>query len=217
MNTFAFNALLGLVLSGSSLISAAPAPDYYTTSCTSTYCTPTPIPYGESSSSSGYTPVYPPPSSDYNPPSPTPDYNPPSYQSSCTTYDYTTICSTSSDYGTPTYPPPTGGYPVPTGGYYPAPSPPPQYSNNTYIPDTYAKPPCSASICYDYVDKCGQSYGGCTLAPNCGGPATPTFSTPYCSKNYCYPSTTTYTTTYTTTATYTTTDYATVTKKPSYY
>ena len=38
---------------------------------------------------------------------------------------------------------------------------------------------CDAQICVDYIDACGQEYGGCFLAPECGG-TTPTFTTPSC-------------------------------------
>ncbi|TGZ77151.1 hypothetical protein EX30DRAFT_398743 [Ascodesmis nigricans] len=40
---------------------------------------------------------------------------------------------------------------------------------------------CTHTVCYDYVNECGQMYGGCVLAPHCGGPVKPTFSRPACS------------------------------------
>lgn len=46
-------------------------------------------------------------------------------------------------------------------------------------------PSCDIQICYDNVNECGIGFGGCFLAPQCGGPPTPTFTTPPC------PSTTT--------------------------
>ena len=39
---------------------------------------------------------------------------------------------------------------------------------------------CTETICYDFVNECSKMYGGCTLAPKCGGPMTPTFSKPPC-------------------------------------
>ncbi|KAF3905348.1 hypothetical protein AA313_de0207006 [Arthrobotrys entomopaga] len=52
-----------------------------------------------------------------------------------------------------------------------APSPTP------YIPTTTAS--CSRTVCVDYLDACGQMYGGCY--PNCPGYTTPTFVGPACS------------------------------------
>ncbi|KAA8914246.1 hypothetical protein FN846DRAFT_927074 [Sphaerosporella brunnea] len=98
-------------------------------------------------------------------------------------------------YGTPTKSPcpsicadyvnscgmPYGGcFPDPkcTGGTaWPTFSPPPCPTTSSC---TSSAPACTQSICYDYVNECGQMYGGCLLAPKCGGPKSPTFSKPPC-------------------------------------
>ncbi|RVD89543.1 uncharacterized protein DFL_000546 [Arthrobotrys flagrans] len=57
-------------------------------------------------------------------------------------------------------------------------------------------------VCYDHVDACGQTYGGCV--PRCPGDSVPTFTAPSCSKTTTGPITTTSfvpTTTKSTTAT----------------
>ncbi|KAF8421851.1 hypothetical protein EV426DRAFT_608192 [Tirmania nivea] len=43
---------------------------------------------------------------------------------------------------------------------------------------------CDISICADYINECGQMYGGCFLAPECGG-AWPTFTPPPCTTATC--------------------------------
>ncbi|KAK6343692.1 hypothetical protein TWF730_011282 [Orbilia blumenaviensis] len=58
-------------------------------------------------------------------------------------------------------------------------------------------------ICYDYVNACGQGYGGCV--PRCPGDPMPTFASPSCSKTTVGPVTTSFVTTTTTKSTTTTT------------
>lgn len=53
----------------------------------------------------------------------------------------------------------------------------------TYLPPTVyptATTTCDIQLCVDYIDACGQGYGGCFLAPECGG-TWPTFTAPPCS------------------------------------
>jgi hypothetical protein len=52
----------------------------------------------------------------------------------------------------------------------------------------YSSSACSARVCADYVNSCGQTYGGCY--PACDGFTTPSFTDPGCPSTTKSPSTT---------------------------
>ncbi|KAG0123561.1 hypothetical protein HOY82DRAFT_673910 [Tuber indicum] len=58
--------------------------------------------------------------------------------------------------------------------------------NSTTTTTTSASTTCKRAICADYINECGQMYGGCFLDPVCtGGTAWPTFSKPPCPTTKC--------------------------------
>lgn len=70
------------------------------------------------------------------------------------------------------------------GGTWPTFTPPPCSLTITPTPTETVYPTtttttCDISICADYINKCGEMYGGCFLAPECGG-TWPTFTPPPC-------------------------------------
>lgn len=46
------------------------------------------------------------------------------------------------------------------------------------LPPAYSSSACSATVCADYVNSCGQTYGGCY--PACDGFTNPSFTDPGC-------------------------------------
>jgi len=68
------------------------------------------------------------------------------------------------------------------GGTWPTFTAPPCSLTITPTPTetVYPTTTCNISVCADYINECGKMYGGCFLAPECGG-TWPTFTPPPCS------------------------------------
>ncbi|CUS10997.1 unnamed protein product [Tuber aestivum] len=92
-------------------------------------------------------------------------------------------------YGGCTLAPECGGPKTPTFSRPPCP-PTTIATYNT----TTASPTCTVSLCVDGIDACGQGWGGCFLAPECGGKE-PSWTKPPCTKTTATPTVTKYTTT----------------------
>ncbi|PWW75897.1 hypothetical protein C7212DRAFT_280443 [Tuber magnatum] len=91
-------------------------------------------------------------------------------------------------YGGCTLAPECGGPKTPTFSRPPCPPTTVPTSNTTT-----ASPTCTVSICVDGIDACGQGWGGCFLAPECGGKE-PSWTKPPCTKTTATPTVTKYTT-----------------------
>ncbi|RPA99646.1 hypothetical protein L873DRAFT_899437 [Choiromyces venosus 120613-1] len=91
-------------------------------------------------------------------------------------------------YGGCTLVPECGGPKTPTFSRLPCPP-----TTTTTSTTTTATSTCTVSLCVDGIDACGQGWGGCFLAPECGGKE-PSWTKPPCTKPTVTPTVTKYTT-----------------------